>query len=444
MISRPSKKFILLSAFLIPLAGLASFNSTFLTICIISYFVVGCIAFWDKKRSYRQLPIPRLEAIESQHCTINSPSILKISINKNKLPINFQLGISWDSVIEASPTINVRLSHGEQVSEEPLLVHWKFLATQRGKYSINELHYQTSSSLGLWDIQTVIPCDLDIKAYPNIREDKKFFQQLLSNTMREGAHINPSIGKGREFEKLRPYAHGDTLQDIHWKSSAKRGELVTKEYRTERSQNIYFIIDSSRLSLTCPSPREHKRLLDLYVQSVSLLSLHTEQTGDLFGLISFSSFVDQYLPARTGRTHRKSVQEALYNLQGKKVTPDIEEVMTYIRNTIKKRSILIFLTDLRDPLVAESILDNIDLVRSRHKIVLGMLTPKHLQPLFSEPVESREDIYAALSAHNQWDSIKREKNKLTQKGIHFASANCENFTSALYKQISLIKRRQLL
>ena len=56
------------------------------------------------------------------------------------------------------------------------------------------------------------------------------------------------MGKGREFEKLREYVRGDSLNDIHWKATAKRGHPVTKEYQIERTQEVYIAIDASRMS----------------------------------------------------------------------------------------------------------------------------------------------------------------------------------------------------
>ena len=38
------------------------------------------------------------------------------------------------------------------------------------------------------------------------------------------------------------------MGDIHWRVTAKRGRLVTKEYQLERTQEIYVVIDASRLS----------------------------------------------------------------------------------------------------------------------------------------------------------------------------------------------------
>jgi uncharacterized protein (DUF58 family) len=37
-----------------------------------------------------------------------------------------------------------------------------------------------------------------------------------------------------EFDHLREYVHGDSLRDIHWKSSARRDDLVVQSFRPER------------------------------------------------------------------------------------------------------------------------------------------------------------------------------------------------------------------
>jgi uncharacterized protein (DUF58 family) len=56
------------------------------------------------------------------------------------------------------------------------------------------------------------------------------------------------MGRGREFEKLREYQPGDSIEDVQWKASARRQSLITKVYQVERTQEVYAIVDASRLS----------------------------------------------------------------------------------------------------------------------------------------------------------------------------------------------------
>ena len=44
----------------------------------------------------------------------------------------------------------------------------------------------------------------------------------------------------RDIRQLREYRAGDRLKDIHWKASAQKGELITKEY--ERSTDLLYLL----------------------------------------------------------------------------------------------------------------------------------------------------------------------------------------------------------
>ena len=62
-----------------------------------------------------------------------------------------------------------------------------------------------------------------------------------------GAQTQRYLGRGREFEHLREYVPGDSFDDVDWKATARRGKPVTRIFQVERTQEIYAVVDSSRL-----------------------------------------------------------------------------------------------------------------------------------------------------------------------------------------------------
>ena len=64
----------------------------------------------------------------------------------------------------------------------------------------------------------------------------------------ESSAASPRAGSGIELFGVREYHSGDSLRRIHWRSSARRGELVVREYEPPGVQTLAIYLD--------PSPRD--------------------------------------------------------------------------------------------------------------------------------------------------------------------------------------------
>ena len=93
-----------------------------------------------------------------------------------------------------------------------------------------------------------MPAQSEIRVYPNLFTERRNLAALFLHRGAFGLHAQRQVGKGREFEKLREYMPGDSFDEIHWKATAKRGRPITKVFQIERTQEVYVVIDASRLS----------------------------------------------------------------------------------------------------------------------------------------------------------------------------------------------------
>ena len=59
-----------------------------------------------------------------------------------------------------------------------------------------------------------------------------------------GVALASSVGDAQEFTSLRDYRPGDSLRRIHWKSWAKSGKPVIKEYQDEFFVRHALILDT--------------------------------------------------------------------------------------------------------------------------------------------------------------------------------------------------------
>jgi uncharacterized protein (DUF58 family) len=275
--------------------------------------------------------------------------------------------------------------------------------------------------------------------YPNLRrdDDLKALRQGVS-----GAHAVRQVGRGREFEKLREYMPGDGLDEIHWKATARRGRPITKVFQVERTQEVYVIIDRSRLS---GRPVGEETVLERSISAGLIVGSAAEKRGDLFGLAAFSDQVDAFVRARNGKAHYAACRDAIYELHPKGVSPDFDEIATFLRLRLRRRALLLFLTSLDDPVLAENFARATKLLARRHLVLAGMLRPASAKRLFeNDDVESAEDVYRDLAGHISWKRLKELEVSLARGGVRLSVIDPKSFSSGLIGIYDSVKQRQLL
>jgi uncharacterized protein (DUF58 family) len=364
---------------------------------------------------------------------------------------------------------------------------WTVRSVMRGNFPLELCVAETASPLGLWSVRARFPLKSQLRVYPNLLSDRRSAAAVFLNRGQYGSHSIRAMGRGREFEKLRDYMSGDSPDEIHWKATARRGRPVTKVFQVERTQEVYVLVDASRLSgraeamlnsgqptpgpsldgnraatknvlgpLTSSPPgrgqgwvgddaTKIETHLERFVNAALLLGLSAEQQGDLFGLLTFSDQVHQFVRASNGQAHFSACRDALYTLQPRPVTPDFDELCASLRTKLRKRALLVFLTALDDPILAESFARNMEQLARQHLVLAVMITPPEVKPLFSgDALENLDEMYRELGGHLRWQELRELEGKLRQHGVRFESVPQGELVSRLVSQYTAIKQRQLL
>jgi uncharacterized protein (DUF58 family) len=354
--------------------------------------------------------------------------------NGGKRTRRIRIGFAMPEGVNADPE--------EQSIDLPAAIsrmEWMYQPRRRGSYKIRECYVEGSSPLGLWAVRGTHSTSCEIRVYPNLR-DSGLMKALRRGT--ENLHLTRQLGRGREFEKLREYSPGDGSDEIHWKATARRARPITKVFQIERTQEIYVVIDASRLSSRTMGAES---ALEVSIKAALTVGAVTERRGDLFGIAAFSDRVETFVRAKRGKTHYAACREAINNLRSRPVSPDFEEIATLLGLRLRRRSLLLFLTALDDPLLAEHFERSAQLLARRHRVLAAMLRPNSAQPLFEDPeVESTEDIYEALAAHLGWSKLHELQIALGRRGVRFALLEPESFAENLVNLYDDVKQRQLL
>jgi uncharacterized protein (DUF58 family) len=381
---------------------------------------------------------------------VRLPDILRLTKDKAaSLPVRLQkdaehlhklrLGFSLPPEIGAKyDEVETSLLEPGGVSQ----IEWECTPSQRGRYLVDNGYLGAASPARLWEVRDQVATPAELRVYPNLARDKKSMASLLLNRGVLGMHVQRQVGKGREFEKLREYSHGDSYDDISWKATARRGKPVTKVYQIERTQEVYVVIDASRLSARI---LKGEPLLEHYLTAALLFGLGAERQGDLFGLIAFSDKVDRFVRAKNGKAHYGACRDAIYTVQPRLVAPDFGELCNVIRTRLRRRALLVFLTELDDPVLAEQFERSIALISRQHLVLANMVRPDGLSPLFAGPdVTSLPDVYDRLGSHTRWQKLNEVKNRLKQRNVQFSFLQADNIALQLMTLYRAVKQRQAL
>jgi len=325
-------------------------------------------------------------------------------------------------------------------------VDWTCTPRRRGRFTEVLACAESGSRFGLWRLRVRTALSCELRVYPNLFTERKQLAALFLSRGQLGSKLQRTVGRGRDFEKLRDYLPGDGFDEIHWKATAKRGRPITKIFQAERTQEIYVVIDASRLSAR---PVTHEGVtqtaLERYLTAALVLLLAAERQGDRFGLIVYDDRVRVSVRAGSGDGHYAACREAIHVMQPSEATPDMAEIVRHLRSQLRRRVLMFFLTDLSDPVLAEDFAKHAELLARQHLVMVNQLRAPGVAPVFSTgEIAETGEIPTKLAGHARWAEAQVLAKKLKPLGVTAMLLEDETLVANLVTQYLRVKQRQAL
>jgi uncharacterized protein (DUF58 family) len=440
----PSNRLILFFALTVPpLAALAALFPPSFPLAVLCGGGLLLAAVFDAFRAGTVLNGLEVCAAEFTRFQKGRPGSFELTLaNVSRAPRKIRIGCAVPPEITLSEEIrDIEIPAGTESVNCP----WACAPMVRGLFKLESIVLESASPLGLWSFRERRRLDHELRVYPDLLAERQRVAALFLRRGMTGSHAQRRAGQGREFEKLRDYIPGDSLGDVHWKASAKRRHLVAKIHQVERSHEVYVAVDASRLSAREISGQPGVTVLERYVTAALILGAAAERQGDQFGLITFSDRILTFLRARAGQAHFDTCRDRLYILNAQPVTPDFYELCSFVRSRLTRRALVIFLTSLDDPFLADSFAEAAEVISRQHFILVNMLRPSAVQPMFANTaVENVDDLYRELSGHLQWEKLRELKRVLRRRGIRFALLDPVRVSAELVQQHADVRERELV
>lgn len=124
------------------------------------------------------------------------------------------------------PTAPIRAS----VGTEP--VSYRVTYRERGERVLGPVDLTVTDVFGLFEREMVVDETDAVTVYPPRDPVPARFRRRLY-----AADAVDVSRQREEFDRLREYTPGDAVRDVHWATTAKRDEIVVKEFAAETAQN---------------------------------------------------------------------------------------------------------------------------------------------------------------------------------------------------------------
>ena len=167
----------------------------------------------------------------------------------------------------------------------------------------------------------------------------------LSSNIFAGQYHSAFKGRGMAFSEVREYQFGDDVRDIDWNVTARFDKPFVKVFEEERELTVMLLVDVSN-SLDFGTVKQLKK--DMVTEIAATLAFSAIQNNDKIGVIFFSDRIEKFIPPKKGRKHILYIIRELLDFQPTSTRTDIQCVIEYLTNVLKKRCTAFMLSDFID------------------------------------------------------------------------------------------------
>jgi hypothetical protein len=118
---------------------------------------------------------------------------------------------------------------------------------RRGLYTFTRMRLASTGPFGLFSVKRALNVSSQILIYPHYFPLKRL---RLLETRQLAERQTTRLGVGTQVVSTREYRPGDSLRQIHWRSTAKVGELVVKEFAEEDQPSLTVALDLEATGLS--------------------------------------------------------------------------------------------------------------------------------------------------------------------------------------------------
>ncbi len=311
---------------------------------------------------------------------------------------------------------------------------------ERGEWPLGPVALRVVGPLGLLARTYRYEPGDSVLVAPSIASVRRFRLLALQHRLRDvGVRVLRRRGEGTSFAGLREYAIGDDPRRIDWKASARRQALISREYTVEQGQTVLIAIDCGRLmtQMAGELPR-----FEYALSSALVLADIAVASGDQVGVIAFDDEIRAWVTPSHGLGALRSVRAALIPLRATMVEPDYAMAFRTLDARQRKRSLVVFYTDVIDPRASQSLIAHTTRSTRHHLPVVVALRNEALVAAAARRSDRTPiAVYERAAAEELLSGRDEALERMRQAGVSVIDVRPQAMTAAVVNRYLELKGR---
>ena len=118
----------------------------------------------------------------------------------------------------------------------------------RGRYAFEDTAAVIEDPLGFDRVDMPLPTPGALLVYPRLVELERLFSETGA-AVRDGRRLLLRRPSGFDLHSVREYQQGESLRMVHWRSTAKRDQLMVKELEDSPRDEVAVVLDADPFSV---------------------------------------------------------------------------------------------------------------------------------------------------------------------------------------------------
>jgi len=188
--------------------------------------------------------------------------------------------------------------------------------TRRGHFRIEPLQIRTGDPFGFFESSASVGSGINVTVYPRL-EPIPLWRLPASNLDGSHAMRERTLQATPLATTVRPWAPGDAFNRIHWKSTARHGDIQVKEFDLEQTADCWIVLDLER---AIQRGSGDESTVEVGVRAAAAIADKAIEENRAVGMTVNAHRLAQLQPDRGGRQHLK-VMQLLAAVEGDGSTP---------------------------------------------------------------------------------------------------------------------------